>query len=248
MERLYVVEENGRAAAGATKMARALSPYNRFVAAHAKPGRSMQELAAMWRSSGAAHKNAPAASAKARAEQRWSHNPPAQLLGMRIPAFLQDVNPLDVKNLKNVGALVGSAIIVVGAPMLAGSWNSGLTGLGLTALAAGAAAGGAALLSPALAAPVGIMGLGIVGLRAVVYFVPRVLSWIVNPLLGWVGATPPVSGGATPGGSAAPGMQDGFANRMRQLQGFTRRQIAAPTSESVPVGGSASYVVDRNFA
>ncbi len=225
-------------------MSRALSPYNRFVASHAKPGRSMSEVAAMWRSSGHASRNSPAHAAKARAEHRWTHNPPGSVLGVKLPAFLGDVNPLDLKNLKNVGALAGAAVFVIGAPMFAGSWNTGIAGIGLTAAAAGVATGITAMAIPALAVPVGAMGLGLVVLRGVIYFVPRAVAWIVTPLLGWAGAAAPVASSAAAGAAAGP--QGGYTHRL--IEGYARKQLVPPQGIApVTVGAGASHVADRNF-
>lgn len=233
MERLYVVE-NGRAAAtGEPKMARALSAYNKHMSREMKAGKSFNQAVASWG-------GGSSSAAKNRAAARWSHNPPGQLLGMKIPAFIQDVNPLDGRNLKNVAALAGAAIVVVGAPMFAGSWNHGWTGLGLTALAAAAATGGAFMLSPAIAVPVGIASLAILGLRTAIQIVPRVVGWVVTPLLGWAGAAPPAASSGSAKGPAAS-----YTNR--QLEGYGRKQLQNTMPAAVAAGAAESHVASRNF-
>jgi len=139
-------------------------------------------------------------SAAAAAKRRWdgtakrpSRNPPSTLLGLEVQrgGILDKVSgALSLDTVKGLGGVGGGAALAVVLPMLIPSFNAGGWGVALTALATGVGVGVAALLMPGLVVPIAVGGGLITVVRGLVTFVPKVLGYLVTPLLDWAGARP----------------------------------------------------------
>lgn len=152
--------------------------------------------------------------------RRYSRN--SGVLGkLRLPSvgglpgkILKPFSKGNVKAIAGIGlGAAGVVALLRYAPIPAG-YNSGYWGVGATVLAAGAAATVGAMVLPAWAGAIGLGAAAAALLRGAITVAPRVLGYVVTPLLEWQPTAPAAApAGVTAGFRALPrGTVAGFLN------------------------------------